>query len=149
MSTYKKVSGYQLRDDLYYDQDNNYWIYKDTADTVQIGFDELGLDISGTISSLSLPLPPKDVEKGEQIGALEAEKFVGPLTAPLSGTILEVNTDVLEGVQSLYEAPYETWIVRMSLKDHTELEQLVAPSNSEENFKTRVERYRKAGVLSW
>ncbi len=146
---YKKVSGYQLRDDLFYDQNNNYWIEKDTADTVKIGIDELGLDISGTISSLSLPLPPQHVEKGEEMGALEAEKFVGPLIAPLSGTVIEVNSEVIDGVRSLYEAPYETWIVRMSLKDQGELDHLVAPSGSLESFKMRVERYRKAGILSW
>ncbi len=149
MSPYKKVSGYQLRDDLYYDQENNYWIEKDTVDTVKIGFDELGLDISGTVSSISLPRPPQHVERGDQIGALEAEKFVGPLVAPFTGTVIEVNEEVLDGVRSLYEAPYETWMIRMKLSDENELDHLVAPSNSLESFKIRVERYRKAGILSW
>lgn len=147
--TEKNIGGYAFRDDRYYDEDNNFWIRIESESTVSVGIDTLGLDISGTLSQLSLSTPPLETERGTQIGSIEAEKFVGPLVSPLAGKVVNVNQEALQDLSMVYQAPYDTWLFQIEPANMASLASLVQPENSEENFKSRIENYKKAGVLAW
>ena len=58
------------------------------------------------------------VARKRVFGSIEAGKYVGPLRAPVGGTILEVNQKALENPEIVNEDPYgEGWFVVLNPSD--------------------------------
>ena len=61
------------------------------------------------------------------MGAIEARKTVAELYAPFSGTVLEVNHEVLDNPSLVNDDPYDGgWLVEISLDDPDELKGLMS-----------------------
>ncbi|MDA8393251.1 MAG: hypothetical protein M0Z87_10770 [Actinomycetota bacterium] len=159
MTLTERVKGYELRLDLSYDPASDLWV--DTSGctdasgspgsgVVVIGLDPLGAETSGTLAQLSLAAPGAEVRRGGPLGSLEAEKFVGPLLAPLSGTLVEVNSEALAQPAKVHHDPYGTWLVKLRPSDlGADLDTLVrGEATVREWFESRVDDYRRQGVLA-
>ena len=60
---------------------------------------------------VQLPEPGAKVTAGEAFGEVESTKSVSDVYAPVSGTVVEVNTELGEAPQRLNEDPYgEGWL---------------------------------------
>ena len=112
------VDGYQLAADRYYDQATHLWV--ETAvpgatvrGAARCGFDPLGSETSGDIVAVSFEPEGTVVERGGAFGNLEAAKFVGPLVAPLSGTIRAHNPDVLAHPGRINDDPLAHWLIEI------------------------------------
>jgi len=58
------------------------------------------------------------VQKGKSAGTLESGKWVGPVTSPLAGEIVEVNEAVKARPALINEDPYHAgWFVRVKPVD--------------------------------
>lgn len=53
----------------------------------------------------------RKVTKGRAFGSLEAGKYVGPLRAPVSGAVIEVNEEVIHTPHLVNTTPYQAWFV--------------------------------------
>ena len=142
-----EIEGYELRGDLYYDSVADMWVAVDQG-RAKVGFDPLGLEVNGTLAQLALAKVGSATSRGESMGTLEAEKFVGPIVAPLSGSVAAINDDALLNVSKLHTAPYDTWILEIEMSDLGELDLLVTGADLENSFAQRLEAYRKKGVLA-
>ena len=65
---------------------------------------------------------PKDVgrkvKKGKSAGTLESGKWVGPVTSPVTGEIVEVNETATANPSLINEDPYgEGWFVKVQPED--------------------------------
>ena len=89
------VAGYELAADRRYDPATHMWVDIDGDGLALVGLDPLGRETSGDVVAISLHEPGTAVQRGESFGDLEAAKFVGPLVAPLGGTIAACNDAVL------------------------------------------------------
>lgn len=49
-------------------------------------------------------------QSGEVIGDAEAFKGVWDISAPISGTVLRINDDLLDDPQSINSDPYGSWL---------------------------------------
>ena len=87
--------GYELRLDRSYDPDTHLWVQQAGDGRVRVGFDALTADTYGALAQLLMSPIGTTVQRGEEFGSLEAAKFVGPLTAPVSGVLAAVNDAVL------------------------------------------------------
>jgi glycine cleavage system H protein len=145
----QQCKGYEIRTDVYYHSDSNMWVEPISPNKVRVGFDPLGVEINGTLAQISLSDPPLSVRAGSTVGSLEAEKFVGPVQSPLSGTVTAVNRVVLADPKLVYGNCFAAWLFEVELEDVSELEALVAPGAAYEDFSARVDSFRKAGVLAW
>lgn len=141
------IEGYELRSGLFYDSLTDMWVAVDNG-IAKIGYDPLGLEINGTLAQLALANTGAIFARGDSIGTLEAEKFVGPIVTPLSGTLLEVNSEVLENVSQLHSDPYGSWIFAISMSNSDELDLLVTGDALGESFASRLAAYRVKGVLA-
>jgi len=66
------------------------------------------------------------LEKGEPFGELESVETISELIAPVSGTVLAVNTELEDHPSLINEDPYnEGWLIEMRLKDESEIELLM------------------------
>jgi glycine cleavage system H protein len=107
--TMVKHEGFDFPDDLYYTPDQ-IWVKKE-GDKVRIGFTTFGMDLAGKIKFVRLRPAGKDIEAGRSIGTLESGKWTGPVKAPVSGTITEVNDALKDNPGILNEDPYgKGWV---------------------------------------
>lgn len=149
MNSFADVRGYRVRTDVAYEPSTDLWL--DTADpsAVTIGLDPLGAETSGTLAQLSMVPPGSTVSRGEPLGSLEAEKFVGPLLSPLSGTVLEVNADALANPLGVHKDPYGTWLMRIEPSGlEADLAGCVSGEAIPDWFAAKVEDYKRRGVLA-
>jgi len=101
--------GFDFPDDLYY-TDDLIWMKKENGN-VRLGMATFGVDLAGKIKFVRLRPPGKAIAAGRSIGTLESGKWTGPVKAPISGTIAEVNEELKENPGLLNEDPYgKGWI---------------------------------------
>jgi glycine cleavage system H protein len=115
-----QVAGYPLRLDRFYDPDTHMWVLMKPDGLARVGLDALTADTYGSLAQLVMSAPGTPLDRGDPFGSLEAAKFVGPLSSPLSGLVTAVNTVVLDDPELVLRSPYdEGWLVDI---DPTELE---------------------------
>ncbi len=144
-----ECKGYRIRVDLYYDGERNLWVQPLGDGRFRFGFDPLGVEVNGTLAQLIIEDSPRRVVRGEPIGSVEAEKFVGPFESPLSGRVTAVNAALASNLGGVYEDCYATWLVELAEVDEAEPSHLIQPANAVAEFAIRVERFKKAGALAW
>ena len=149
-SAYAEVEGYRVALDLSYDPDTHVWVSVLGPDRVRIGMDPLGVETSGTLAQLSFLPVGTPLRRGQSFGGLEAAKFVGPLTTPLSGVLTACNEAVLNDPGLPEVDPYDAgWLVELSPSElEQELSVLVSGSDILPWFARRLADYRLKGVIS-
>ena len=109
-----QVKEFFLPDDLYYDRKEHIWARLEDGG-VRVGLDAFGACAAGTVAYIKILPPGRQVQKGRPFGSMEAGKYVGPLKAPISGTITEVNQEALDNPKLVNLEHYERgWLVLMS-----------------------------------
>ena len=83
-----------------------------------IGISAFAVDQLGDIVFLELPEVGAALEKGEAFGTVESVKAVEDLKAPVTGTVVERNDDIVESPENLADDPYGGgWLVKVRVKD--------------------------------
>lgn len=145
------VKGFEVRMDRLYDLVHHIWVEEVGDGRVRIGMDSLGVETSGTLAHLSSIPSGSMIRQGEPFGSLEAEKYVGPLVAPISGMIVAVNEEVFADPKKLESDPYDSgWMIEMEPSDlAAERGGLIEGSDViAERFAQKVAEYRLEGVLA-
>ncbi len=144
------VKGFEVRLDRSYDLTHHMWVLVENG-KARVGMDALGLETSGTLAHLSFGEVGVDIAAGQAFGTLEAEKYVGPLVAPVSGKVIAVNSAVVENPGLMETDPYDKgWMVEINPSDiEAELANLVSGEEDiVEAFGKKVTEYRLEGVLA-
>lgn len=111
-------------DRLYYEQHE--WVKMINENEALVGISFYAQDSLGDIVYLSEPEIGREVKKGEEIAEIESVKAVSQIYSPVSGTIVEVNREVIENPEIINQDPYEQgWIFKIELSDLAELEGLM------------------------
>lgn len=109
--------------DLWYTDDDE-WIRVE-GDEAFIGISDYAQDSLSDIVYLELPSPGDSFAQGETFGVVESVKAAADLMMPVGGEIMEVNEDLLDTPEAVNEAPYTSWLVKITLSDPGELEGLM------------------------
>jgi glycine cleavage system H protein len=143
------VDGYALAEDRFYDPDSNLWILDCSEGRVRIGLDPLGAEIMGDIVAVSFASIGLCLERGDAFATLEAAKFVGPLMAPLRGTLVAANDNAVTSPGGINEDPLEVWLCEFCDVDPDHFarllrgEEAVAPW-----FSAAVGKFRREGAIA-
>ena len=78
-----------------------------------IGISDFAQDALGDIVFINLPEIGDDCTAGEAFGDVESVKSVSDLISPVSGTVCDVNEELLDAPELLNQDPYGTWIIRV------------------------------------
>jgi len=65
------------------------------------------------------------VEQFAVFGVVESVKAASDILSPLSGTIIEVNQEVIDSPELLNENPYEHYLIKVEIADEKELDNLL------------------------
>jgi glycine cleavage system H protein len=97
-----------------------------------IGITDFAQSELGDIVFVELPEEGDDVEKDQPFGSVESVKTVSELYAPLSGKILEVNTELEDAPELVNESSYEkAWMIVVEMSDESELDKLMSADEYE------------------
>jgi glycine cleavage system H protein len=110
MAKYKDI---EMPADLYYfNSDNHIWAKIEEGNKVRCGIDQFGQKAAGTVAYVKTKPAGGKVIKGRALGTIEAGKYIGPVRAPVNGTIVEVNQDVLDNPNLINTDSYgKGWLV--------------------------------------
>ncbi len=113
-----QVRGCNIQEDRYYWVEKHAWARPEQDGTVTIGI----TDVAQRLAKGIINATPKDVgrtvQKGKSAGTLESGKWVGPVTSPITGEIVEVNEAARARPSLINEDPYgQGWFVRVKPAD--------------------------------
>jgi glycine cleavage system H protein len=96
-------------DDLRYTKDHE-WVQMEGA-RARMGITDYAQDALGDIVFVQLPELGVVLDEGQSLSEVESTKSVSDIYAPVKGTVVEVNEDLVDAPQRLNEDPYgEGWI---------------------------------------
>ena len=90
-----------------------------------IGVSDFAQAEMGDITYVDLPDEGDEVEKGEDFGALESVKASSELYSPVSGKVVEVNSELEDAPELINADPYANWIIKIEMSDKAELDTLL------------------------
>ena len=112
------VRGCTFPENLYYNVESNVWCRLEEDGTVTVGMTAYAVSLAGQIVAFTPKSVGKKVEQDRSVATVESGKWVGPVKAPVSGEVVEVNLD-LDAQPGLSNVdPYgKGWMVRMRPAD--------------------------------
>lgn len=101
------------------------WV-KAEGDTAFFGITDYAQKTLGDIVYVELPAEGTVLTAGEPYAEVESVKAVSDVYAPVSGTVLEFNQEVVDAPELINQSPYEDgWLVRVRLSNPAELDDLM------------------------
>ena len=107
-----------INPDLKYSKSHE-WIRMD-GDVAVIGISDFAQDALGDLVFVNLPQVGDDVTAGEAFGDVESVKAVSDLMSPVTGTVCEINEELLDAPENLNNDPYGAWIIKVENVTDTE-----------------------------
>lgn len=93
------------------------WIQEEDG-IITIGINEEGLADFEEITSVDLPAEHDKVEADEVCGTVETDDGPLDIYSPVSGTVLEVNSAVIDDPTLIQEDPFEEgWLIRVEASE--------------------------------
>ena len=124
----------RLPEDLKYTKEHE-WLKVD-GETAIIGITEHAQSELGDIIFIEFPNVDQKIKKNEPFGTIEAVKTVADLFAPVSGKVIEINETLEDNPEFVNSDPYVNgWIVKVSISDISEMEELMSADKYEELIK--------------
>lgn len=96
------------------------------GETAYVGITDYAQSELGEIVFIDVPTLGETVAQGEVFGSVEAVKTVSDLNMPVTGEVLELNEALDAQPELVNNDPYgEGWIIKISVKDAGELDNLM------------------------
>ena len=107
------------------------WVKLD-GDVATIGITDHAQAELGDITYLDLPEPGRMLQADGLFGEVESVKAVSELFSPLSGEVVETNTDIANATEFVNEDPYgKGWLIKVRLSKTEELAALLDAADYE------------------
>jgi len=102
------------------------WARLENDGSVTIGITDHAQDALGDIVFIELPEIGKEVTKAKEFGVIESVKSASDIFAPISGKVIAINSNAVTSPAILNTDPEgEGWLIRITINDQTELDQLM------------------------
>ena len=117
--------------DLKYHREHD-WVRID-GDTAVFGITDYAQQTLGDIVFIELPEVGADVTAGTPYAEVESVKAVSDVFAPVSGSVIEVNEEVVDAPETVNRSPYdEGWLIKVRLSDPGEADDLLTVEEYDE-----------------
>ncbi len=111
----------ELREDRKYTKSHE-WVREENG-VFEIGLTDYAQSELGDLVFVNLPQEGDPVTVEEAFADVESVKAVSDVYSPVSGTVSEVNEELLDAPEKINESPYDAWLVRVT--EVTEQEDLM------------------------
>jgi glycine cleavage system H protein len=118
------VADYDIPRNLRYSREDE-WA-RIEGDRVTVGITDYAQQQLGDVVFVELPAVGKSVERGEPFGVIESVKAVADLYAPVTGEVIEVNTELGGQPEAVNEDCYgDGWMLVIAVADEQEAQELM------------------------
>jgi len=91
----------------------------------RVGITDYAQKQLGDVVYLELPDVGSQFKQGQVFGGIESVKAVSELYAPMSGRVVEVNTDLRDRPEAVNRDPHHAWMIVLELSDPAEADVLL------------------------
>lgn len=106
------------------------WARINDDGTVTVGITEHAQEQLGDIVFVETPEIDMDCQPEQPVAVVESVKAASDLYAPISGKIIDANTELADSPELINESPYENgWIFKIQPEDISEVENLMDPDD--------------------
>jgi glycine cleavage system H protein len=120
-----------IPESLKYTKDHE-WI-KIEGDVAIIGITDFAQGELGDIVYVEVETEGETLDKEEVFGTVEAVKTVSDLFMPISGEIIEFNTELEANPEAVNTNPYEDgWMIKVKIADSSEVDTLLSAAEYKE-----------------
>ena len=102
----------EFRTDLCYTKTHE-WVRLEGDDTAVIGITDYAQDALGDLVFVNLPEEGDTVEVESVFADVESVKAVSDIYSPVTGTVAEVNEELLDAPEMINESAYDAWFIRV------------------------------------
>lgn len=112
------VNNCNLPDELYFWPEKHVWVRQEDDGTVTVGMTDVAQNLAGPVIAATAKAVGKSTKKGRSSGTVESSKWVGPVTAPVTGEIAATNPALEADPTLINSDPYgEGWFIRITPSD--------------------------------
>ena len=106
-----------IPEDLRYTAEHE-WVAGDGGGSVRVGITHFAQEALGDIVYVQLPDEGGRVQAGESLGEVESTKSVSEIYAPVTGTVVARNVELVDTPEVINSDPYGAgWLVEIQLED--------------------------------
>lgn len=116
----------QIPENLKYTKDHEWALLE--GDIVTVGITDFAQSQLGDIVFVELPEVGTELDSGATFGVVESIKSVSDLYSPISGEVVEANNELEGEPEKCNEAPYDSWLIKLKVKDSSEFDALLSAS---------------------
>jgi glycine cleavage system H protein len=99
------------------------WAKEEEDGRVVVGITDYAQDQLGDVVFVGLPEPGTEVSAGQPLGEVESTKSVSDIYSPVTGTVLEKNSEVEQNPELINSDPYGAgWLVSIEPGDGESME---------------------------
>jgi glycine cleavage system H protein len=114
----------EFPEELKYTEEHE-WVMVE-EDLAVVGITDFAQDALGDVVFVELPEVGTTVEAGKAFGVVESVKAVSDVYAPLTGTIEEINDDLIDAPEIINTSPYEDgWMVKIRMAEASDADELM------------------------
>lgn len=114
--------------EIKYTEDHE-WIENHGDGTATIGITDFAQEQLGDLVYVEIPEVGSVIIKGEDVSVIESVKAASDLVAPVSGTIIDVNTLLEDEPEKVNDDPMGSgWFIKIEMSDISELDDLMDES---------------------
>jgi glycine cleavage system H protein len=101
------------------------WLKVD-GDTATIGITDYAQQSLGDIVFVEQPKVGSQITASKTFGSVESVKAVSDLYAPASGTVTEINGDLVTSPEKINQDAHGAWLIKIKLSNPSELNSLLS-----------------------
>lgn len=133
--------GCRVPEDLLYEMNYHVWVRME-GQTATVGATEPAQAYAGEVIFIKAKNIGTKVERGAILATIESAKFMGPMRAPLSGTVEGINKDVISNPALMNKDSYANWVVKLTAeKPDEELKLLTPGKEAAEKYKPIIDEW--------
>ena len=102
------------------------WVRVESDGTAAVGLTSHAGEALGDIVFVELPTVGANVTAGSACALVESVKAASDIYAPLTGKVTAINEAVKNSPDTMMEAPYETWLFKISFEGEKQLTPLLS-----------------------
>ena len=98
------------------------------GDVATVGITDHAQELLGDLVYIELPEEGSSVSAGDSVGVIESVKAASDSYAPVTGEVIEVNSELEDAPERINQDPYgDGWMYKISMEDSEEVSDLLDP----------------------